>query len=306
MVDRVSGVVSFERASFDLARVGQELNALQRQTATGRKAEDLKSFGSAAGLIISARSELARTEARIETVRALEARLSVQDLAIGRAHDAAAGLRQAIQDALASDDGRGLGQALELAVSEASAAFNTTWAGQYVFGGERVDAPPVIADTPERLVLYGDHFQSSDRPQVADYGDGVPRLVAETARTLGQDLLQSFASLHRVIGSDAEALGETLTQGQRDSLLELSNALEDQRNDLALARGANGDRQNTVDEAIVRLTARSDTLTKSIGEQVDADLAEVAIQLSQKQTQYEAVAATIAQLRDVSLLNYLR
>jgi flagellin-like hook-associated protein FlgL len=60
-----------------------------------------------------------------------------------------------------------------------------------------------------------------------------------------------------------------------------------------------------VESEIVQLGKRVDTMRGAVGELVDADLAEVAMRLSQLQTQYQATAQTFTILREMTLLNFL-
>ncbi|MBP6689982.1 MAG: hypothetical protein KA153_08315 [Hyphomonadaceae bacterium] len=63
--------------------------------------------------------------------------------------------------------------------------------------------------------------------------------------------------------------------------------------------------QSRFEEDGARLQARSDVLSKEIGDQTDANLAEVSIRLNTLLAQYEASAKTFAELSQLSLLRYL-
>ena len=53
------------------------------------------------------------------------------------------------------------------------------------------------------------------------------------------------------------------------------------------------------------MEAQSDLLSKEIGDETDADLAEVSIRLNTLLAQYEASAKTFAELSQLSLLRYI-
>jgi flagellar hook-associated protein 3 FlgL len=55
----------------------------------------------------------------------------------------------------------------------------------------------------------------------------------------------------------------------------------------------------------VRLQERSNLLVKEIGDQTDADIGMVSMQLSALLVQYEAAAKTFSDLSQLSLLKYL-
>ena len=84
-----------------------------------------------------------------------------------------------------------------------------------------------------------------------------------------------------------------------------AEALEAEANHFTNEQGRAGQLQNRFETELVRLEERSNLLTKEIGDQADADLAQVSIQISTLMVQYEAAAKTFADLSRLSLLDYL-
>ena len=101
------------------------------------------------------------------------------------------------------------------------------------------------------------------------------------------------------------ALGSPLSGAQTDMLNTLAAQLDNHAKDFVTEEGRTGQLQNRFEDDGARLQARSDLLSKEIGEQTDADLAEVSIRLNTLLTQYEAAAKTFSQLSQLSLLKYL-
>jgi flagellin-like hook-associated protein FlgL len=87
--------------------------------------------------------------------------------------------------------------------------------------------------------------------------------------------------------------------------LGIASQLDTQASAFDTESGRAGQLQSRLDTQSAQLQARSDLLTKEIGDQRDADLAQVSIQLNLLMTQYQASAKTFVDLSKLSLLNYL-
>lgn len=290
----------------DLARISGELYDLQRQTASGAKASDLKGYGAGASRLVSARTAIAQADARVEAANRLVARLEIQDAALGQAASAAAQLKQEIMTALAADDGRYLAANLANAYEQATDALNTKYNGVSLFGGERIGGNAVtaseIADLPG-VVNSDALYDESERLPTLDLGVGAPVVVAEKASSFSRKLYDAFYQLHNITRS--QTLTNPMTADQRSQLLGIVQDLDLAHRDIVDAQGRNGDTQSRVERASERLTAQADLLTKHVGETADADLAEVAMKLAAAQTQYQAAAKVFAQIKDMSLINFL-
>lgn len=293
-------------ARTDLARISGELYDLQRQTASGSKASDLKGYGVGASRIVSARTAIAHSAARIDAATRLVARFEIQDAALGKAASAAAQLKADIMTALSSDNGSFLGGQLDNAFQLATDAFNTQYDGVTLFAGERRAGAVINAETLQELsgVVQSDAlYDESARVPTLDLGFGAPVVVAEKASTFSRKLYDVFYDLHNV--TRGETLGQPLTEDQRSRLIGIVQDLDLAHRDVLGAQGRNGDTHARVERTVERLTAESDLLSKHLGESADADLAEVAMKLAAAQTQYQAAAKVFSQLKDLSLVNFL-
>jgi flagellar hook-associated protein 3 FlgL len=293
-------------ARSDLARISGELYDLQRQTASGAREQDLKGYGIGAGRIVSARTAIANSAARVDAANRLVARLDIQDAALGMAASSAAQLKQDIMTALASDDGRFLGEQLKIGFDQATDALNTTYEGVTLFAGERRAGAVITAQTLSALpaaVQTGSLYDESERTPTLDLGFGAPVTVAEKASTFSRKLYAAMRELNDIVLG--EPLGQPLTADQRARLTAAAQSFDLAHRDLVEAQGRNGDTQSRVARTVERLTAESDLLTKHLGETADADLAEVAMRLATVQTQYQAAANVFSQIRNMSLVNFL-
>jgi flagellin-like hook-associated protein FlgL len=88
-------------------------------------------------------------------------------------------------------------------------------------------------------------------------------------------------------------------------LQNIAARLQEEANAFTTEEGRAGQLAKRFDGEIVRLQARADLLTKEIGDQADADLAEVSVRLSTLMVQYQAAAKTFSELSRLTLLDYL-
>jgi flagellar hook-associated protein 3 FlgL len=295
-----------------ILQMQRELSVLQQQISSGQKAADLKGFGHNAGLVVTAGGMLTQTDARLSAVKELDGRLTQQDWSIQRAGDVAKTLRLEIFNAISANDGSTLVVALETAFKEASVALNGQWQGVYLFGGERTDVAPVIPLSVEELLdettfpTGADFFQESNRKTVIDLGDGVVIDAAPRAAELGAALFEGLRALKEVIGAGNNPIGKPLRQDQVSALSQAAAMLDKAGEGISIAQGQNGATWKRLETETVRLEKRRDLITNLKSDRVDANLAEMAMQLNAMQVQYQAAAQTFSQLRDLSLLNYLR
>ena len=293
-------------ARADLTRIAGELADLQRQTASSNKADDLKGYGSESARIVSARTAIAQSNARVDAARRVVTRFELQDTALGAAASAAAQLKQDIFTALSSDNGGFLAGQLDTAFQQATDALNTTYQGVSLFSGERRDAAAVsvahVGDVRDAQ-LSGTLFHESARKQTVDIGAGAPVVVADKGSEVGTKLYEAFANLNDLTRNGG--LGNPLTTDQRNRLLALASDIDAAHTQVVDAQGRNGDAQAHVEASITRLSIHADLLTKHLGALADADLAEVALKLAAAQTQYQATASVFSKLKDLSLVNFL-
>ncbi|MBK6704400.1 MAG: hypothetical protein IPL62_06335 [Caulobacteraceae bacterium] len=298
----------FTRAQGDIRRITGELGNLQAQIASTVKADTLQGFGSASSRILSASSMRANTDARASVLSQLEARFGVQAAALGQVSNASQDLALSIREAISANDGRGVSTELDLAFNSIVSALNETWNGQPMFAGERQSGAPVKITSLNQLVTTTqpeDMFDEASRHQIIDTGSGAPIKLAAKASELSTGLFDTLRELKIMLDGTGGALGSPLSGAQTDMLNTLAAQLDNHAKDFVTEEGRTGQLQNRFEDDGARLQARSDLLSKEIGEQTDADLAEVSIRLNTLLTQYEAAAKTFSQLSQLSLLKYL-
>ncbi|GEM_PF-1840199 len=298
----------FTRAQGDVRRITSELGNLQAQIASGEKANTLQGFGGASSRILSASSMRASTDARASVINQIEARFGVQASALGQISDATQSLAVAIREAISANDGRGVSTELELAFNSIVGALNETWNGQPMFAGERQSGSPVQISSLDELATTTqpeDLFDEASRHQIIDLGEGAPVKLAAKASELSTDLFDTLRQLKHLLDGAGGALGSPISGPNTSLLQSIAADLDTHAKEFVTEQGRTGQLQKRFEEDRLRLEARSDLLSKEIGDQTDADLAEVSIRLNTLLVQYEAAAKTFAELSQLSLLRYL-
>jgi flagellar hook-associated protein 3 FlgL len=250
----------------------------------------------------------AQTDSRASVLNQMEARFGVQGAALGQISDATQSLALTIREAISANDGRGISTELELAFNSILGALNETWNGQPLFAGERQSGSPVQIKTLDELATTTqpeDLFDEATRHQVIDLGDGQPIKVAAKASELSTDLFNTLRQVKFILDGAGGTLGSPMTGSYNSVLENVAADLENHAKNFVTEEGRTGQLQQRFEDDRARLQSRSDLLTKEIGDQTDADLAEVSIRLNTLMAQYEASAKTFAELSKLTMLNYI-
>lgn len=296
------------QATLDIRRITRELSELQGKVASGREAKDLQGFGGASSRLLNAQSLRANADSRASVINQLQARFGVQGAALGQVAEAAGLLAQSIREAISANDGRGIATELDLSFASIVSALNETWNGQPLFAGERQGQGPIKISTLSQLKAAtgpDDIFDEAERHQVLDLGAGEPIMLSAKASELSQGLFDTLDDLSTLIDSAGGQIGQPIGAANIAALLQLADRLDAESNKFTNEEGRAGQLQKRFDTERVRLQERSNLLVKEIGEQADADVAMVSVQLSALLVQYEAAAKTFSDLSQLSLLKYL-
>jgi flagellar hook-associated protein 3 FlgL len=296
------------QATLDIRRITRELSELQGKVASGREAKDLQGFGGASSRLLNAQSMRSTADARASVLNQLQARFGVQGAALGQVSNAAGLLAQSIREAISANDGRGIATELDLSFLSVVSALNETWNGQPLFAGERQGHGPIKISTIDQMqaaASWDDIFDEADRHQVIDFGAGDPITLSAKASELSQGLFAAMDDLATLIDASGGQIGQPISGATRDALQLIADRLDAESNKFVNEEGRAGQLQKRFSVEHVRLQERSNLLVKEIGDQADADIAMVSVQLSALLVQYEAAAKTFSDLSQLSLLKYL-
>lgn len=293
-------------AEQNVSKIQRDLSRLREKLSTGKRvnrpSDDPDSFAMAERMETLG-NQLSRHEESIAAARPFVNRTQqeLEGLADLFAQAQERGV-QAENDSMSDDDRADLARALESLKDEVVDRLNARHNGEYLFAGNRTKEQP---------------FTQDGEPNFTDAGGNPTHtpISGERQRPIGQDQTLTVnitgKELHQMGG------GQTIT-GALDNLIEavdpsatpsdIQGALEDVINarDHVLSKGAKagtiGQRLSVAEDQLQAATLNAE---RRQSEAEDADLAKVASDLQQKQTQLQAALKAVATTQQTSLLNHL-
>lgn len=282
----------------------------QGQASSQKIATDLKGYAQQSGRLLSAKSYSERLERRAETLSALSGRAEVEGAALARASAAVASVRDAISNALATNNGAGLRDALESALGEITISANTQFAGQAVFGGSWGYGEPMKTATLDEMALAGaggaDGFwaQTGDNRTIM-IEDNRAIQLSGNAKEIFKPFVDFLRDVREWENTNTDITGR-LTLNQATFLKDAIPSVAALQTSLIDTEASAGVTAKQLEDVLAANQAQRDVLAKTIGDQENVDLAEVATRLAAAQTQYQASASIFSQMREMNLLQYLR
>ncbi|ANK80442.1 MAG: hypothetical protein TEF_06265 [Rhizobiales bacterium NRL2] len=297
-----------------------ELSRSQEQVSTGKRYNDTEGFGAQSANIVNSRSLLTQIEGFQTSNQALKGRLSAFDSALVELESIGGDLRDALQKARGLGDGTGLGTTVSGLLERAAAVLNTRFEGRFLFGGTTSDQPPLlVTDEAEILAVAeppgGQFFADSGEALTARVDERTTIEIGVTASQVAGDLLHS---MQRILMFDsgtlpagaagfapADALAGQLSENEIDFIADELDNVFSAVTGLQTAATENGLNMKALDDVQGRLEDQQIALTDILANEEDVDLAKVAAKLNQQQVALEASLRMIAQMRSMSLLNFL-
>jgi flagellar hook-associated protein 3 FlgL len=272
----------------------------QIQISTGKVAAQFSAIADSANRLVSAKDALQRIQQFQSTNQLIDGRLQVMESSTASLVEIATQLRVLLIQRLDSAQRvpgivtPGAQQLLEQAVAD----LNVELDGRHLFAGSRSDTAPVVLDAA---------FSSFGAPDDTYYqGDAVELTVrADVDHELTYGMTADRAGFQELIG----ALRATIEgdgsddQAMLESALGLVNAALPK---ITAYQGELGARQAALDRVNLGHGDAEVYLQRQISDVEDVDLTAAITRLSQDQMVIESAMATIAQLRRLSLVDFLR
>ncbi|WP_312812411.1 flagellin [Brevundimonas sp.] len=306
-MSRVSTYGNYQSALMNMMAAQQRNSEAQDRVSTKKNATDLHGFGRDAATVNALRTSQNRINAYQEVSKTVADRLEAQDLAMGRLNEAATNSRLAIANAIASGRTEGLMAELEVQFQIAQNALNTKHQGQYLFSGGVTDKPPVATATLNDLHAAGttaDAFENGYLRQSSRVDENVVMDTGFLADGLGSEMFAVFKDLKAL--DAATPLTGTLDGATTTALTDLMNRFTTAATNVVNEQAKNGTYQQRVEKLIEDHQVRADSVEIMLGEKTDADMFKAVSELELSQIALQASAQVINQLRQVSLLDYLR
>lgn len=295
--------VPLQRVMADsITRTQVQLANSQTQLATGKKANDYAALGTETVRNLSAHSMLARQQSETTVAKRVGTTLNLYDANITSVDTSLTDLHSQILTAVGTGNAAGLGDAVKAAFQQYKNALNASEGGTPLFGGSQTDGSPFQADNLSDLVgLDADDAFADDSVRAsARVSEGVDVTYGITASDFGRGLYQAFQTL--------ASIGDISDTPDADQIAKLTDAagqITDGLKTLRAVNASNGRNQTQVETLATRGDERSVMLTDVISQNEDADLGQVALDITNQQTQLQASYAVFGKLTSLSLVDYL-
>jgi flagellar hook-associated protein 3 FlgL len=281
----------------------QNLATSQLQLSNGKKAQDYSGLGIDAVRTLSARSMLAQQKSYQSVTSRVSTTLKLYDANLNQIDDSLSNLQTQLMEALGTGNSPGLQDIVEHSYTDVRTALNATEAGVPLFAGSQTNDTPMVPATLADLAVTApaDVFTNDQVRQSGRMGDNVDVEYGIVASDVGTNLVPVFKTL-----AAAGPFGEQLTDAQKAAISQALDQLNVGVTDVRAVNAENGRMQNQVDTLQTRANDREVMLTDVIGSVEDADLGQVALDISQRQTILEASYSVFSQLSSLSLVQFLK
>ena len=306
-MNRVATFGNYQSALLQLMAAQSRGEEAQNKVNTKKNATDLVGFGRGSETISALKSSQTRIQGFIDTSKTVADRLTSQDLALDRVADAGTAARLAIANAIAAGRLDGLMAELESQFQVAQDGLNMKHQGKYLFSGGAIDQRPTnVADLNALTALpaTADAFKNDQLKQTSWLDEAVTMDTGFLASDIGQALFDVFRDLQ--IMHQATPLNGQMTDPQKAALTTLMSRFETAAKGVTDIQARNGAMQARVDSLLEAQESRKISVDTMLSGKTDANMAEAVTELEMAQIALQASAQVVSQLRQVSLLDYLR
>ena len=251
---------------------------------------------------------LQRLQQRSSQLNAQQVQLNFQQSGLTSLSTVASNLQGTLTNALANGSGDGIMTELQSYFSQAAEALNSQYSGQYLFGGGQTQTQPFTATSLADLTTQpsvSSFFQNGGTTPVTRIDDSTTIQSGFLASDLGTSLMTAFQGIEAFQQSSSGSFSGPLTTAQQNFLTSAITQLDNVVTSTTQTTAQGGDMQAQVASAITTQTDRQTTLTTSLGDMTDVNMAQAAANLTQAQTAVQASAQVFSTLKSMSLLDYL-
>ncbi len=309
-MSRVSTTGGYQSALLNLMSAQQQQADASNRISTQKNATDLTGFGRSSETLTALKGAESRVQGFLDTGEVVTARLEAQDLALNQMIDAIGAAREAVGGSLASDSTSTLMLDLESQFQSVSNGLNARHQGGYLFAGADTTNAPVSVATLSDLAAapsVASTFGNDTIKPVSRIAENTSIETGYLANDLGSTIFQIFRDIKAYNDDPATGpLNGKPTDAQKAFMTAQLSRLDAAKTATIDVASRNGSLQKRVEQMTVSHQAQKSSLSDLVTDRTDADLAKAVTDLQLSQVAVQAAAQVISQLRDVSLLNYLR
>lgn len=316
---RVSTTGNYQSALLNLMSAQQQQSDASNRVATRKVATDLTGFGRSSETLTALKGAESRIQGFLDTGEVVTARLAAQDLALTQVADALTAVREAVGGVLASDSATTLMLDIGGQFQNAANGLNARHQGGYLFAGADTTNAPVLVGSLSDLAAAASVAATLSNDQIKQVSRVAENTSVETGYladgfTFTEDdgvtqshIFQIFRDIRAY--HDNPATGPLTGKPTEAQKLWLTDQLS--RIDAAVKAtidiaSRNGSLQKRVEQITTSHQVQKLSLDELVAQRTDADLARAVTDLQLSQVAVQASAQVVSQLREVSLLNYLR
>jgi flagellar hook-associated protein 3 FlgL len=310
-MSRISSYNQFYGNSAGIATGQANMQKAQAQASSQKIATDLKGYAQQSGRLLSAKTYAERLDRRAETLSALQGRADVEAAAMTNALDAVKQVRDAIGSAIATNKGAGFRVTIEQALATIATAANVQYGGQAVFGGTWGYGEPFATISLDAMATAGagaadSYWADTGENRSVMLEDNRPIQLSPGAEEIFRPIVDFMRQIREWENTNTSITSGSLSEAQATYMRSLMPAIAGLQATMIDHEANAGITAKQIDTTALANSAQLDTFKKTIGDQENVDLAEVATKLAAAQNQYQASAAIFGQMRDMNLLQYLR
>lgn len=306
---RVATFGNYQSALLNLMATQNRAGEAQERVSTQKNATNLTGFGRQSETLTAMKGAQSRLQGFMDTSKAVSARLTTQDLALNQINDGVSGIREAVGSALSTDSSGSLMLDLEGQFQSIRGGLTMRHEGGYLFAGASTTTPPVNVSNLSELAAapsVASVFDNDTLKTASRVADGTTLETGFLADDVGTDIFSILRDIQIYSQGPSGPLTGKITDAQKTFLTAQLSRLETAGKGVIDKTATTGSLAKQVDNITISHQAQLDSLDQMIAGRTDADMARAVTDLQLSQIAIQASARVISQLRDVSLLNFLR
>ena len=282
----------------NLQRSRLQMLTSQEQISSQKRVTTPSDDPSAFGQIVLDKSALSQTTQWVRNINFGTSRVNAADQALGQVQNLITRVReltiQASSDTTSAEGRQSIAKEVRQLQRQLVQLGNTEVAGQAIFGGTKTDVQPFTITSGDTVAYQG----NSETQSIAVGENQTVQILVPGSSIFTGSTTNMFDSLRDLL----TALESNNRSGIQAGLgnLDLATA---QISDVQGTVGALANRLQVTHDALDTATL---TITKSISDNQDADLATAITQLRLQEVAVQAASETFTKIFDSSLINYLR
>jgi len=285
------------------------VNQSQQQVSTGLVSTTYSGMGDKAAMLEAAQSAVDRTNGYQSATTVALNQANLQDSQLTQLSNIANTFQQDLTEALGNGDASTLMTQAQGLYSQVEQILNSQDGnGNYVYGGNNANTPPLTASTLGQLAnlpSLSAAFANGSKAQSVRVSDGETVQVGMLASDIATNLVQTFQNLASFNNGPNGNLGAGLSQAQSNFLSGAVQSAQAAAESINNSAAQNGDVYNQLQDAQNQQQSLSTLYQGFVSNLKDVDMSTAISNLNQNQTALQAALQVTAQIGKLSLLNYL-